>query len=74
MEDTKNTAQAIPKTDKPAANTTPASKYKYIGPPNAERLVIPGTVTAIVLAELNDATIAGLLKQYPGMARLYQAA
>jgi len=76
MEDTKAT-QAIPKTEKPASTpasaTAPVSKYRYIGPTDAERLVIPGTVVAITLAELNDATIAGLLKQYPGMARLYEA-
>ena len=76
MEETKNTPQAIPKTDKSAPTTTstaPVSKYRYIGPAGAERLVIPGTVVAITLAALNDATIEGLLKQYPGMARLYQA-
>lgn len=77
MEDTKaTTATAIPKTDKPAATpastTAPVSKYRYIGPAGAERLVIPGTTTAITPATLNDATIEGMLKQYPGLARIYE--
>jgi hypothetical protein len=74
MEDTKATTQAIPKTDKPAPAATTAKKYRYIGPAGAERVVIPGTVVSITLATLSEAEIEGKLKQYPGMARLYQLA
>lgn len=66
--------KSIEKTEQPKAVATPTlvpSKYKYIGPAGAEKVLIPKTVKSIS-TNISDAEIETLFQTYPGMAKLFE--
>lgn len=58
---------------KPVANPQSTTKYKYIGPADAEKVLIPKTVKSILVKSISDAEIDALFQTYPyGMAKLFE--